>query len=341
MDQNGTKDLMEKRRKTRQEICAEAADLMVSTRRAQIRRAPRLAPHHAQHLAPTSSSSQTPSRSASGRRPGQNEGAAAMHPPLHPSTAPAVQSSRSSFCTPPRTPREPRPRNPSHPRLSNPARQDEGSLKSVVSFRAKQHGSPLVPTPPPSHQRVPTPSRPVGYRPEASTTVSNGSYWGGHLTDHPLTPQNEPPQLDSPIAGQPEAFVKMEEAQRLEAEDRLREQEDIRKLLKMPEIEIPPEKRANTPIQMSCQLMEHQKVALKWLKDQEKIRHKRGGLLAGTSGKTRMPNSPRRAQRSFLEFLIPSTLSPLASISTHSVPALGPLICSCLINANRAASITL
>lgn len=65
------------------------------------------------------------------------------------------------------------------------------------------------------------------------------------------------------------------------AEQRLRAQEDIRKLLRMPETEIPPEERVNTPIQMSCKLMEHQKVALQWLKDQENDRHKRGGLLAG------------------------------------------------------------
>lgn len=57
--------------------------------------------------------------------------------------------------------------------------------------------------------------------------------------------------------------------------------EDISRLLKMPDIEIPPEERAVTPRQMSCRLMEHQKVALKWLKDQENNKHKRGGLLAG------------------------------------------------------------
>lgn len=73
----------------------------------------------------------------------------------------------------------------------------------------------------------------------------------------------------------------MEEAQALDAEQRLRAQDDIRKLLKMPNIEIPPEQRAQTPYQMSCRLMEHQKVALKWLKDQENNRHKRGALLAG------------------------------------------------------------
>lgn len=77
-------------------------------------------------------------------------------------------------------------------------------------------------------------------------------------------------------------FLKMEEAQALDAEQRIRDHDDIRKLLKMPNIEIPPELRAKTPIQMSCKLMEHQKVALKWLKDQENNKFKRGGLLAGT-----------------------------------------------------------
>lgn len=60
--------------------------------------------------------------------------------------------------------------------------------------------------------------------------------------------------------------------------------EEIQKLFQnLPDIEIAPEDRANTPPQMSCKLMEHQKVALKWLKDQEKNRDKRGGLLAGMS----------------------------------------------------------
>lgn len=61
--------------------------------------------------------------------------------------------------------------------------------------------------------------------------------------------------------------------------------EEIHRLFQnMPEIEIAPEDRANTPLQMSCKLMEHQKVALKWLKDQENNRDKRGGLLADTMG---------------------------------------------------------
>lgn len=60
--------------------------------------------------------------------------------------------------------------------------------------------------------------------------------------------------------------------------------EEIQKLFQnLPDIEIAPEDRANTPPQMSCKLMEHQKVALKWLKDQEKNRDKKGGLLAGMS----------------------------------------------------------
>lgn len=53
------------------------------------------------------------------------------------------------------------------------------------------------------------------------------------------------------------------------------------KLLRIPDVDIPPDARIDTPLQMACQLMEHQKVALQWLKDQEKDKHKRGGLLAG------------------------------------------------------------
>lgn len=92
-------------------------------------------------------------------------------------------------------------------------------------------------------------------------------------------------QLDSRLdffaLEQQHTFIDEEEIQPEDAEQRLRAQEDIRKLLRMPEIEIPPEERVTTPIQMSCKLMEHQKVALQWLKDQEKDRYKRGGLLAG------------------------------------------------------------
>lgn len=56
---------------------------------------------------------------------------------------------------------------------------------------------------------------------------------------------------------------------------------DIQKLLLLPEIDIPPEQRKKTPRQMSCELMEHQKVCLTWLIQQEQDNHKRGGLLAG------------------------------------------------------------
>lgn len=307
-----TETRMGDRRNTREKRYAESADLSASARLAQTRRTPRLTPHRAQDLVraqqiPTPhnhpilpehlpiampSSSQVSSMSASGHQPGQTRGIAAQNHPLDASTAP-VQSSRLSFHTPPRTPREPRPKHSSHPRLSDSARQKVGGVNSVASSRAKQHGSPSVSTPPPSQQRLRTPSHPISYQHEPSTaTRSERAHWRGDLTETLLPSGNESPQMDPAGARGTEAFVKMEEAQLLEAEDRLRAQEDIRKLLKMPEIEIPPEQRANTPIQMSCKLMEHQKVALKWLKDQEKNKHKRGGLLAGTFEKTCVFNFP-------------------------------------------------
>lgn len=57
--------------------------------------------------------------------------------------------------------------------------------------------------------------------------------------------------------------------------------EDIDHLMRMPEIDIPEQDRPATPMEMSCRLLSHQKVALKWLKEQEKDKGKCGGLLAG------------------------------------------------------------
>lgn len=56
---------------------------------------------------------------------------------------------------------------------------------------------------------------------------------------------------------------------------------EIQKLLSMPEIDIPPEQRKNTPAAMSCKLMAHQRVSLTWMTQQEEDQHKKGGLLAG------------------------------------------------------------
>lgn len=60
-------------------------------------------------------------------------------------------------------------------------------------------------------------------------------------------------------------------------------QRDIKKLLNLPDIYYPPELRKQTPMQMadSCTLMEHQKICLTWLLNQEEDKHKKGGLLAG------------------------------------------------------------
>ncbi|KAF3771093.1 hypothetical protein M406DRAFT_336613 [Cryphonectria parasitica EP155] len=61
-------------------------------------------------------------------------------------------------------------------------------------------------------------------------------------------------------------------------------QQDVRNLLVLPPINIPREQRVQTPRQMRCQLMEHQKVCLSWLMRQEEDRNKRGGLLADGMG---------------------------------------------------------
>lgn len=57
--------------------------------------------------------------------------------------------------------------------------------------------------------------------------------------------------------------------------------QEVRALLSLPPINIPPNQRMSTPQQMSCQLMEHQKVGLSWLLGQEEDKSKMGGLLAG------------------------------------------------------------
>lgn len=72
-------------------------------------------------------------------------------------------------------------------------------------------------------------------------------------------------------------------AQRMKDEEKGSQQEDIQKLLSLPEIDIPPDERKNTPAAMSCKLLEHQKVCLTWLMEQEDS-HKKGGLLADTMG---------------------------------------------------------
>lgn len=62
--------------------------------------------------------------------------------------------------------------------------------------------------------------------------------------------------------------------------------DDIEDLLRMPAIDIPEHLRPATPKEMLCELLPHQKVALKWLKEQEKDQAKRGGLLAGMPSKS-------------------------------------------------------
>lgn len=57
--------------------------------------------------------------------------------------------------------------------------------------------------------------------------------------------------------------------------------QDVDHLMRMPDIDIPVDERPDMPVEMTCELMPHQKVALKWLKVQEKGKDKCGGLLAG------------------------------------------------------------
>ncbi|KAI1775418.1 hypothetical protein F4818DRAFT_441514 [Hypoxylon cercidicola] len=59
---------------------------------------------------------------------------------------------------------------------------------------------------------------------------------------------------------------------------------EIQKLLSMPEIDIPKELRKNTPAAMSCELFEHQRISLTWMRQQEEDPVKKGGLLADTMG---------------------------------------------------------
>lgn len=144
-------------------------------------------------------------------------------------------------------------------------RQAVQALQTVPST-TRQHLSGIRHTGT-AHRRPSTQERKVEDPDEASLIHPNRPLRWSDLR----VPKSE---SESSITNGTSAFVRMEEAT-------VRDADDIRKLLKMPEIEIPPEQRSNTPREMSCKLMEHQKVALKWLKDQEKDRHKRGGLLAG------------------------------------------------------------
>lgn len=59
--------------------------------------------------------------------------------------------------------------------------------------------------------------------------------------------------------------------------------ERLQELLALPPVSIPPGQRERTPYQMACMLMEHQKVCLTWLVQQEDDPNKKGGLLAGKS----------------------------------------------------------
>ncbi|RYP46642.1 hypothetical protein DL768_007187 [Monosporascus sp. mg162] len=64
----------------------------------------------------------------------------------------------------------------------------------------------------------------------------------------------------------------------------VKQEEDIQRLLSLPDIDIPSSQRKETPRAMSCALMEHQRVCLTWMIQQEQDSHKKGGLLADTMG---------------------------------------------------------
>lgn len=66
----------------------------------------------------------------------------------------------------------------------------------------------------------------------------------------------------------------------VEAASRMKQQEVIRALTNLPEVNIEPADRLQTPAAMTCELMPHQKLCLTWLVRQEES-ESRGGLLAG------------------------------------------------------------
>lgn len=113
------------------------------------------------------------------------------------------------------------------------------------------------------------------------------------VTDQLSVPRSHPPHI-SPGSSALEALSIQESSDASLSEDegvpglgvhssQNDHHENVQKLLVLPDIDIPPRLRKQTPRQMadSCKLMEHQKVCLTWLVRQEEDKHKRGGLLAG------------------------------------------------------------
>ncbi|ROW02910.1 hypothetical protein VSDG_01773 [Cytospora chrysosperma] len=116
------------------------------------------------------------------------------------------------------------------------------------------------------------------------------------VTDQLSVPRSHPPHI-SPGSSASEAFSIQESSDASLSEDegvpglgvqssQNDHHENVQKLLVLPDIDIPPRLRKQTPRQMadSCKLMEHQKVCLTWLVRQEEDKHKKGGLLADTMG---------------------------------------------------------
>lgn len=59
------------------------------------------------------------------------------------------------------------------------------------------------------------------------------------------------------------------------------EAEDLKQVLDVPAFRAPKAMRKQTPKQLACDLLEHQKVCLSWLLRQENNKDKLGSLLAG------------------------------------------------------------
>lgn len=116
------------------------------------------------------------------------------------------------------------------------------------------------------------------------------------VTDQPSVPRSHPPPISSGSSAL-KAFSIEESSDASLSEDEDEpglgvqssqndHHENVQKLLVLPDIDVPPQLRKETPRQMaeSCKLMEHQKVCLTWLVRQEEDKHKKGGLLADTMG---------------------------------------------------------
>lgn len=132
---------------------------------------------------------------------------------------------------------------------------------------------PLPPLPTPSqHHRLPRQPKLDLYADDSLDDDTSASENDSTSDDGSDVDEDEKAHASSQNAGMLIDLRKVHTAQ---------ENADMQKLLLLPDIDIPPEERKKTPRAMSCTLMEHQKVCLTWLIQQEQDSHKKGGLLAG------------------------------------------------------------